>query len=90
MAGLAWAGQASARALHSASMGQLGRILLVVGGVLVLTGLALTLAERFGLRRLPGDIVWRRKNITVYFPIVTSLVLSLVLTVLLNLLFRRK
>jgi hypothetical protein len=71
-------------------MGQLGRILLVVGGVLLLTGLALTLGERFGLGRLPGDIVWRRKNITIYFPIVTSLVLSLVLTVLLNWLFRRK
>ena len=90
MDGDAWAGEASARALHSANMGQLGRILLVVGGVLVLAGLALTLGERFGLGRLPGDIVWRRKNITVYFPIVTSLVLSLVLSVLLHLLFRRK
>jgi hypothetical protein len=71
-------------------MGQLGRILLVVGGVLVVAGLALTLGERFGFGKLPGDIEWRRKNITVYFPVVTSLVLSLVLTVLLNLLFRRK
>ena len=48
------------------------------------------LGERFGLGRLPGDLVWRRKNTTVYFPIVTSLVLSVVLTLLLNLLFRRK
>jgi hypothetical protein len=71
-------------------MGQLGRILLVVGGMLVLVGLLLTLGERFGLGRLPGDIVWRRKNITVYFPIVTSVVLSLVLTLLMNVLFRRK
>ena len=37
-----------------------------------------------------GDIVWRRKGTTVYFPIATSVVVSLVLTLILNLLFRRK
>lgn len=71
-------------------MGQLGRYLLVIGAVLVLVGLLLTLGERLGLGRLPGDLVWRRKNTSVYFPIVTSAVLSLVLTLFLNFLFRRK
>jgi len=38
--------------------------------------------------RLPGDLVYRRGNATVYFPLVTSIVLSLLLTLLLSL-FRR-
>lgn len=71
-------------------MGQIGRYLLLAGALIAAAGLLMMLAERFGIGRLPGDIVWRRKNTTVYFPIVTSLVLSVVLTLLLNVLFRRK
>lgn len=71
-------------------MGQIGRALLVIGTVVAGAGLLLMLGERFGLGKLPGDLVWRRKGTTVYFPIVTSLVLSVVLTLLLNFLFRRK
>lgn len=71
-------------------MGQLGRSLLLIGGLLVVAGALLMLGERLGLGRLPGDLVWRRKNTTVYFPIVTSVVVSLVLTVVVNFLFRRK
>ena len=71
-------------------MGQVGRYLLFAGVLIAVAGLLMMLGERFGLGRLPGDIVWRRKNTTVYFPIVTSLVLSVVLTLLLNLLIRKK
>ena len=64
-------------------MSELGRPLIVVGAVLLLVGLFLTFGPRIpGLGRLPGDIVWRRGNTTVYFPIVTCLVLSLVLSLL--------
>ena len=38
--------------------------------------------------RFPGDFVFRRGNTTIYFPIVTSIVLSVVVSVLL-VLFRR-
>ena len=71
-------------------MGQLVRYLLLAGALIAAIGLALILGERFGLGKLPGDIVLRRKNTTIYFPIVTSLVLSIVLTVVLNLVFRKK
>lgn len=71
-------------------MGQIGRYLLLAGAVIAAAGLLMMAGERFGLGRLPGDIVWRRKTTTVYFPIVTSLVLSVLLTLLLNLWFRRK
>lgn len=69
----------------------LGRFLLILGAVIALVGLVLTLGSRFPLRlgRLPGDILFRRENFTLYVPIATSIVLSLVLTLLLWL-FRRR
>ncbi len=64
---------------------------LLIGGavvLLVLGGVFLLLA-RFGLDRLPGDLVLRRGNFTVYAPIGLMIVVSIVLTILLNLFFRR-
>lgn len=72
------------------AVGQLGRTLLGIGLLLVGVGLAVMLGEKLGLGRLPGDILWKRKNTTVYFPIVTSLVVSVILSLLLNLIARRK
>jgi len=71
-------------------MHQLGKILLVLGLGLAFVGLVVMAGERLGLGRLPGDLVWKRKNVTVYFPWVTSLVLSVVMTLLLNWFLRRK
>jgi hypothetical protein len=70
-------------------MAEIGRTLLILGGVLVVIGLLLTFGGRVpGLGRLPGDIVYRRGNFTFYFPLVTSLLLSLLLTAILAV-FRR-
>jgi hypothetical protein len=70
-------------------MAEIGRTLLVLGGLLVVVGLLLTFGARIpGLGRLPGDIVHRRGNFTFYFPLVTSLLLSVLLTAILAL-FRR-
>lgn len=67
----------------------LGRALLLVGGVLVAVGLLLTLGARLpGGGRLPGDIVYRKGNFTFYFPLVTCIVLSVVVTLLLRI-FKR-
>ncbi len=65
-------------------MTDLGKLLLVLGGVIVLVGAALLLAGRFNLPlgRLPGDIVYRGKNTVFYFPIVTCIVISVVLSLL--------
>ena len=66
----------------------LGKMLLVFGGILVLIGAILVLGGRAHLPigRLPGDIVFRGKHTTVYFPLVTCIVLSGVLTLVLWLL----
>ena len=70
-------------------MSDLGRVLIVAGGVLLALGLLLTFAGKVpGLGRLPGDIVYRKGSFTLYFPLVTSILLSLLLTLVLSL-FRR-
>lgn len=71
-------------------MTEIGKTLIGIGLVIVLAGVVVTLAGRFGWHRLPGDIVFKRGGVTVFFPIVTSIVLSVVLTIILNLIFRRR
>lgn len=67
-------------------MGDMGRMLMLIGGLLFLVGLLLTFAGRLpGLGRLPGDFVFQRGHVTVYFPLGTMIVLSLLLTLVLNL-----
>ena len=71
------------------SLEAIGKLLIGgVVGVVVLGGLFVLLG-RFGLDRLPGDLVFRRGNFTVYFPIGLMILLSVVGTIVLNLLFRR-
>ena len=70
-------------------MADVGRVLLILGGVIALAGLALLIGSRVPfLGRLPGDIVYRKGNFTFYFPLVTSILLSLLLTAVLSF-FRR-
>jgi len=65
------------------------KILLVTAAVLALLGGLLLLASKLGVERLPGDIVLRRGNFTLYAPIGLMILLSLVATVVLNVIFRR-
>ena len=65
-------------------MNQLGKLLLGLGLALVVIGEVLMLAGRMGLPlgRLPGDFVYRGKHTTIYFPLVTCIVISVVLTLI--------
>jgi Protein of unknown function (DUF2905) len=71
-------------------MADLGKLLLILGGVIVLIGVVLLLAGRFNLPlgRLPGDISYRGKNTVVYFPLATSIIISIVLSLILWLINR--
>jgi ribose/xylose/arabinose/galactoside ABC-type transport system permease subunit len=65
---------------------QIGKLLVVLGGVLVVVGLLLMAGSRFsfwGLGKLPGDFTYRGKNTTFYFPLATCVVLSVVITLVL-------
>jgi len=71
-------------------MTELGKLLVMLGGIVVIIGLVLLLAGRFDLPlgRLPGDFSYRGKHTTVYFPLGTSIVLSIILSLILWLLNR--
>ena len=71
-------------------MNDLGRLLIGVGLVLVIAGGFLMLLGRTGfpLGRLPGDISYRGRNLSVYFPLGTSILLSVVLSLVFYLLSR--
>ena len=62
---------------------QLGKWAVIGGVALVVAGLLLMAGARLGFLhfgRLPGDIAYRGKNVSFYFPIVTCLVLSVLVT----------
>ncbi len=61
-------------------MTQMGRIIILAGLVIVGIGVVVWLLGRLGFRGLPGDIRYQGDNVKIYFPIVTSLVLSVLLT----------
>lgn len=62
-----------------------GRMLLIFGLVIAGVGAVVLVAGRFGVGRLPGDLVWEGENWAVYLPLGWMILLSVVLTVLLNL-----
>lgn len=71
-------------------MDSLGKMLILFGVVLALLGGLLLVAGKIPfLGRLPGDIVIRRENWSVYFPLTSSILISILLTLLLSLFSRR-
>jgi hypothetical protein len=54
----------------------IGRTLILAGVALIVIGVLVTL----GIGRLPGDIYYRGRNTTFYFPVVTCVVVSVVLS----------
>ena len=68
-----------------------GKIFILVGVAIALTGVVLMVGGRFNLPlgRLPGDFSYKSKNLHVYLPLGTSLLISLVLSLVLWLINRR-
>lgn len=66
-------------------MNELGRALIVIGAIAIVTGVALLVFARMNLPlgRLPGDIVFHGKHTTFYFPLATSILVSVLLSLLL-------
>jgi hypothetical protein len=73
-------------------MTDLGKLLILLGALLLIAGVVLTLLGRmnFPLGRLPGDIVYRGKHTTFYFPLATSILISVVLSILMYVFTRGK
>lgn len=73
-------------------MQNLGKTIMIIGLVLVVAGAALTLAGKIGLPfgKLPGDITYQRKNVTIFAPLGSMLVLSVIISIILNIFSRWK
>ena len=70
-------------------METLGKTLLALGVLLAVLGGVLLVLSRAGIDRLPGDLVFRGRNVTVYVPLGLMILLSVLLTIALNLFWRR-
>lgn len=67
----------------------MGKVVVLAGILILLAGIVLMTIERYTDRHgLPGDLVWRRSGTTVYFPIVTMILVSIIFTIVLNLVLR--
>lgn len=66
----------------------MSRLLIGLGLVILLIGIAWPWLSRLGLGRLPGDIVIERENFHFYFPVATSIIVSIILSAVLWLLNR--
>jgi Protein of unknown function (DUF2905) len=71
-------------------MVEIGKAILGLGLLLVVIGTVLLIAARLGIPfgKLPGDIAYRGKNVSVFFPLGTSILISIVFSVILYLISR--
>ena len=73
-------------------MFQFGKIIVIAGVLLIVIGLVMSYGKNIPvlnkLGHLPGDVIIKKENFTLYFPWVTCLVLSLIMYIILNLLHR--
>ena len=62
-------------------LGALGKMLILLGVLIIVIGFLLLIGEKIPwIGKLPGDIIIRKKNFTLYFPLTTSIFISIILT----------
>jgi hypothetical protein len=68
-----------------------GKLLIIIGSILLVIGLLLYFFNKFPFAgKLPGDIIIHKKNFTLYFPLATSILLSIIISLILYLISRFK
>jgi len=67
---------------------EVGKLLVAIGLIILFSGIIFYGAGKLGLGRLPGDILLKDGNFTLYVPLATSLLLSLLLSVIIYLIRR--
>jgi len=72
-------------------MGEMARLIIVVGIVLIVIGLVMLGIQKLPfLGKLPGDILIKRENFTFFFPLATSIIVSVLISLVLYLISRFK
>ena len=61
------------------------KILIILGIIILVVGILYPYIKKISLGQLPGDLVFKSENSTLFFPIVTCIIISVVLTILFNL-----
>lgn len=68
---------------------QIGKLLMIAGGTILIIGILFYFFDKIPLLgKLPGDIMIKKKNFTIYFPLATSILLSLFLSLILYLIYK--
>jgi len=67
-------------------MGEMAKVMILIGAVLIAIGLVMLVLPRFPfLGKLPGDILIKKEHFTFYFPLATSIVISIIISLILYL-----
>ena len=61
------------------------KILIILGIIIMAVGILYPYIKKISLGQLPGDLVFKSENSTLFFPIVSCIIVSVVLTILFNL-----
>lgn len=65
------------------------KVIIIFGIIFILIGIIFYFSDKLPLFKLPGDIIIKRKNFTIYIPLVTMILISIILTIILNLIFKK-
>ncbi len=63
----------------------MSKVLIILGALLILLGIMLPYLNSIGFGRLPGDIILKKNNFNVYFPVTSAIIFSIVVTIILKL-----
>ena len=65
-------------------MGEMAKVMILIGAVLILAGLVILVFPRLPfVGKLPGDILVKKENYTLFFPLATSIVISIIISLVL-------
>ena len=63
----------------------MSKVLIILGAILILIGLIYPYLQSLGIGRLPGDIVIKKDNFSLYFPVTSAIIISILLTIIFRL-----
>ena len=63
----------------------MSKVLIILGAILILIGLIYPYFQNLGIGRLPGDIIIKKDNFNLYFPVTSAIIISILLTIIFRL-----
>jgi hypothetical protein len=63
----------------------MSKVLIILGTILILIGLIYPYLINLGIGRLPGDIVIKKENFNLYFPLTSAIIISIIISMIIRL-----